>query len=381
MFGFVKQWIIDHGKLRNIVLFESYPDFSCNTEPVYLYLQDKLPNYELVWLCSGNEKKAGRKCIYTKTKNPFDILKLKYYRSFYRVAISSNVFIRKRRSGQYSLFLGHGSKTKKTKGIYEMGPKVDYVNIQSHFFDEVTADEYGCKKNQFVYLGYPRCDCFFTRRIHKSEILKSLKIGTDNYFVWLPTFRKQKTGRDDGENSVFNLLGMPLVYTEDDLSELNTFLRCRNMSIIYKPHPAQDTTVLKSKSLSNIKVISDELLSANNLQLYDVIAESTALITDYSSVYYDYLLLNRPIATTTDDINAWKQNRGFAFDIEKIYNDTTVRISNLDELYSFISNTLNGIDNEQLCRQEMCKLTNMHQDGLSAKRVGDFVIDLLSNEM
>lgn len=376
MIGSIKQWFINRGRLRNIVVFESNPDFACNTEPVYQYLKDRLPGYELVWICNGPHKKPGRKCLDGESSNPIVKLMLKYYRCYYKVAVSCNHSIRKRRSDQYSVFLAHGSKTKKTKGFYEMGKKVDFVNVQSHFFDDVTAEEYGCTKDQFVYLGYPRCDCFFNQGKSKEEIRKTLGLCSEDYLIWLPTYRKMAI-RDDSKDSVYNITGMPLFYSEDDLSELNEYLKKRNVCIIYKPHPVQDISVIKSRSLSNVVILNDEELMAKDLQLYEVISHSKALITDYSSVYYDYLLLDRPIATTTDDLEAWKNNRGFAFDLESLYDRSTIRVAVKEELYLFIDDTLNGIDRKKEARQEICRATNMHMDGNSAERAGEFVLNLL----
>jgi CDP-glycerol glycerophosphotransferase (TagB/SpsB family) len=105
------------------------------------------------------------------------------------------------------------------------------------------------------------------------------------------------------------------------------------------------------------------------------------LISDYSSVYFDYLLLDRPIATTVDDKEQWKEGEGFAYDVESIFKKTTEQIANLDELYAFIQNVIiDGNDEKQKARQEMCKQTIINRDGNSAKRVADFVMEKIGEK-
>ena len=125
--------------------------------------------------------------------------------------------------------------------------------------------------------------------------------------------------------------------------------------------------------MSNIRIISDQDLADRGLQLYEVLAGSSALITDYSSVYFDYLLLNRPIATTTDDMEAWKQMTGFAFDLDAFYDRSTTRCPDLDALLSFLAGLQTGKDDKAAGRKEIRELTNMWNDGNSARRVAEFI--------
>ena len=250
----------------------------------------------------------------------FSLLKWYWYKSNAKALICCNKYkgMRKLRKEQVSLYLSHGSKIKKTKKHnYCPGTSVDYINVQSHFFDEITCSEYETKMNQLIYLGYPRCDWFYV----PNEIRDRLSIIgiTGDYIIWLPTFRKHVEKEERNVHSKkYDNLGIPLLYSEKMILECNDFLKGKNLHIIYKPHPVQDISTLLKINLSNIHVIDDKLLNKIDVQLYQVIAESKALISDYSSVYFDYLLLNRPIATTIDDIEEWKQGEGFAYDVENM---------------------------------------------------------------
>lgn len=364
--------------LKNVIVFESVPEYGCNTYPVYLELKKRLPHYKMVWqLPKQTGKNAHYHSYFHDGQTVSEKLACLYYRNFAKAFVSSNGMIEKRRPDQVSLFLCHGSKTKKTRGRYEIEENVDYVDVQSHFFDDIITYEYNCPEEKLVYLGYPRCDWLFESKETAASKVQKLELNAARYAIWLPTFRKNsKRSRDDQMSlEKYGSMGMPLVYSPEALKSLNDFLAEQDLCILYKPHPAQDISGLRAADLSHIRIISDRDLAERGLQLYEVLAGSSALITDYSSVYFDYLLLNRPIATTTDDIAEWKQMTGFAFDLDGFYDRSTARCPDLASLMGFLSDVCEGRDDKVSGRTEIRELTNMWNDGNSAKRVADFIME------
>lgn len=365
--------------LSKTIILESNPDMACNTYPVYKKLKEILPDYKYIWLTHKREDFCDHniKRIYTgENASIIEKIKTVWVLDRCKCMISSNLFERKRHKRQVFVFLCHGSKTKKTRGFYEMGDAVDYINVQSHFFDDIITYEYDCQKEQLVYLGYPRCDYLFTK--NKRSIKQLLNNDVDaRYVLWLPTYRSQAGGKVDVEQGAYMNMGIPIIYSIQDLKEVNSFLQSNNLHIVYKPHPTQDVSIIKAENLSNFHIISDSDILRIGLQLYEVIAGSDALITDYSSVFFDYLLLDHPIATTTDDIDNWKQGRGFAFDIEKMYEQSTVRVRNKQDLILFLESVLAGKDEKMKGRREVRDLTNIYNDGNSTERVTNFICELL----
>ncbi len=120
-----------------------------------------------------------------------------------------------------------------------------------------------------------------------------------------------------------NAIGVPLFYTVEALRGFNDFLQAMNIHILYKPHFAQDMSVVRKESLSNFHIINDKDILGRDLQLYEVLAQSEALIMDYSSVFWDYMLLDRPIAITTDDIDIYKKQRGIFDFIDEVHEEAT----------------------------------------------------------
>lgn len=387
----IKSWIknrIYHVRffpLFNRIVFESSPNFACNTYPVFCYMKEHYPNFGYVWALAQTDNFIVPEGIddwyYYDAKGIKQKWKRFYYSWTSKALISCNRIQRKHTISQLSVFLGHGSKTKKTRGVYEVGSGVDYVNVQSHFFDDIITYEYNCPRKSLVYLGYPRCDYLFNPRM---EIVCNTLFpdGQKDYVIWLPTLRKYRTNCDDDSRTsrkdvsdgIYDHTGIPLIYSVEALQELDAFLGTINCRIVFKPHPVQDIRSLARVKLKNILIITDTFLNKNGLQLYEVIACSKALITDYSSVFFDYLLINRPIATTMDDIESWKQNRGFAFDIESMYNSATVRIAKYEELKSFLADVIRGKDDHVLEREKICTQCNQHMDGEASQRVAEFIM-------
>ena len=99
--------------------------------------------------------------------------------------------------------------------------------------------------------------------------------------------------------------------TERQALELNEMLKLRNAKLIVKIHPLQKLSG-EMKKYSYIEFVTQEQLNKSEMTVYSLLRAADALITDYSSVYFDFMMLDRPIGFTVDDIEEYKKNRGFA---------------------------------------------------------------------
>ena len=95
------------------------------------------------------------------------------------------------------------------------------------------------------------------------------------------------------------------------------------------------------------------------------------LITDYSSVFYNYLLLNRPIAFTEDDIQAYGSNRGFAVDINKFR--PGMKLHSKDDICKFALNVLEGKDEFAEKRRKLASEVNIPCKEQYTKRLIDII--------
>ena len=156
----------------------------------------------------------------------------------------------------------------------------DLMVSTSDFWTEHLYKKYFLAKDVENY-GYPRNDVLFRKPdqldligvdVNKFNILKKAKEKGDKIAIYSPTFR------DDGSDafSSGNL----------NLEQLNVFLSKHNIILVLKMHPLNAHTY---EDLSNI------LNYGKDFDIYPVMSLSDMMITDYSSIYIDYLIIDRPI--------------------------------------------------------------------------------------
>src|SRR5581483_9175927 len=87
----------------------------------------------------------------------------------------------------------------------------------------------------------------------------------------------------------------------DDLGSLDHLLRGKNVLVVIKFHPLDTNNARPWPAYENILIYSDQAFRDSRLNLYKLLGQATALITDYSSVAIDFLSLRRPIGIFAPD--------------------------------------------------------------------------------
>jgi CDP-glycerol glycerophosphotransferase (TagB/SpsB family) len=98
-----------------------------------------------------------------------------------------------------------------------------------------------------------------------------------------------------------------------DFDKLNIKLQQINTTLWLKLHPLDVSNSIKPLAFSNIKILS------GNIDMYPLLKSFDALVTDYSSIYFDYLLLNRPTIFFAYDLeNYLSVDRDMYFDYDEM---------------------------------------------------------------
>ena len=97
-------------------------------------------------------------------------------------------------------------------------------------------------------------------------------------------------------------------------------------------------------------MLRDEELEAKNIVLQEVLADTSALLTDYSGISFEYLLLNRPIEYIVGDMSNY--TRGFAFDNPLDYMPGE-KINTLGELLHFLDDIRINRDKFEKVRERL----------------------------
>jgi len=356
--------------IKNYIIMESRPDFSDNTKRVFDYLIDKKLNkkYKIIWLNNNKKKIKNIKIFNVKFILNTNKLRKYYYIMHAKYLINCNLEIPKLNQKTISINLWHGTILKRLENLQLINSdNIDYCLCPSEFYLEIYEKQLHVPKEKLIIMNNPRNDYLFSKR----DVLKDFfDKDYSKYIMWMPTFRKTSENRVDS-NYNFSM-GIPIIQNENDINMLNETLKANNIILVIKPHFVQDLSVFKVKEFSNIKIIYSEDLIKQRIELYEFLGQFDALITDYSSVYLDFLITNKPIAFTVDDILNYSENKGFIFE-NLIDYMPGMKISNIEEMKMFINNLKNDIDEYKDDRIKLCKLVNTYKDDKNAERVVKFL--------
>ena len=360
---------------KQYVVFESVPDFSDNTFPVYneLVKRGYGNKYKLAWYVDTESIRIIRKDNTsfevdlhgkTKTKQWMNNL-LFYYNIKARISCNRN-YCYPYPETYTSFFLTHGVPIKHTKNYITIPDTVNYVIAPSRESAKIISYEFNYDINRIISLGYPRNDAFFGSPIDLKSVFNW---DYKKIVVWLPTFRQNVYAANNG-----NLPAIPIIHDEENARLLNQLLFERDILVVIKPHFSQDVSRMKKMNLSNIRFISDSLLADRGISLYQLLNSSDGLLTDYSSVFCDYLLKNKPIGLIWEDIEEYKKNPGLYPLYEEITNGIS-KIYNTSDLLDFLIMIADEIDPLYMERKNLCAFYNDYDDGNSTQRVVDFIIE------
>ena len=137
------------------------------------------------------------------------------------------------------------------------------------------------------------------------------------------------------------------------------------------------TEEIKILNFSNIKFIDDRFFIENRISSYEMIGGCDALLTDYSSIYSDYLLCDKPIGLIWQDIDEYSKNPGLIKEYEFVCSGG-VKIYTCAELCNFFDDVYVG--NDALRKQRNMLLPYIHCSKLpdNTKRVTDYIIKTAS---
>lgn len=205
--------------------------------------------------------------------------------------------------GKALVNLWHGDGPKKEGHKGEGGrPTVPatYLVSSSSVFAEYRAHELGTPSTGILLSGLPRQDQL-TRPLIPNT-LESLGIDSRRPFVvWLPTYRVSTgTGLVKGwtDGSAKDLSGQFARALRDIVRS--------DIQVVVKKHPLDALQL----DVAGLITVSDSLIADAGLTLYGMLGASSGLITDYSSVWVDYLVLDRPVAFLVPDEDVYTQSRG-----------------------------------------------------------------------
>lgn len=237
-----------------------------------------------------------------------------------------------------------------------------YVLTTSEFLKPIFSSAFNTKK--VLIANYPRNDFLLGKNIENImtsseektvEDLKAvLKFSEMKMILYMPTFR-------ESENKFFEVM---------NLNNFNKFLIDNNYLFCIKLHHKSKL----SKAFNRIQ--------SNNIYVIPPTADpyifakrADVLVTDYSSIYFDYLLLNRPIIFFNYDMVEYLYNsRELYFDYEEFTPGDKVK--NMNELEEALNKSFNNTSEYIYERQKIKDLVFDNVDNGGCSEIYKIIKDL-----
>ena len=224
---------------------------------------------------------------------------------------------------------------------------------------DVISEGMGVKEDRFIITGYPRNDTFITKPYNENMVVIKKQHPDCKFIMYMPTHR------NFGAESI----------SVDEFYRIDKIFKEKNWIMVYKPHFHELKNILHLESgFSNIILAKDQDLWAD---VYSYIHYFDLMISDYSSISYDFLCSGKPIVQYTYDLEHYKNADAGLFDFfEDVplgpfcfsWDDVIFQIAALFEKDTWI-------DQRKKCQE----LFHPYNDGGNCKRVCDYILSLVDN--
>lgn len=360
-----------------------------NTKYVYEYIVQNREDLNPVWVTTDDS-------IYAKLKNKgWPVEKRDSLRSVYLlarakvglishslrdIATKNSMFPEKKTL----IFLDHGSpvkggfKTRKNSSK-EKYKKMNYWIKLSKFHAKHYYEKFP-EVDWYPITGFPRNDVLLNS--HKTLNSLDIDINFEWMILYAPT--KRKYSRWDEPLKLFP-------FNDFKLKKLISFLESNNVLLLINLHP----TTMRELSNPDLKEWSRDLenrlnelinssdrirLTSNDtfVSANELLSVTDILITDYSAIYHDFLLLDRPILFFPYDYEKFEKKLGFSYDY--FSNLPGPSIESFNHFLNYLNKVFEGKDPHEEDRQKLRNKMHAYIDSSSIQRVVEMIDAIRKNK-
>ncbi len=364
-------YLINGGINNNHILYQAYQGKSMTGNPYAVFKQlitdSGFSKYTHVWAMDKDMKINPSYSTYPNVK--FVIIDsddyLKYLSNAkYLINNTSFPYYFQKKKGQLYINTWHGTPLK-TLGLDIKDTKVsshsniqrnllhvDFLVAPNKFTYEKLLSSHDCLSlynGKILDTGYPRVDG--TLNTNPDTIRELLSVSKDKKIIlYAPTWR----GTIGSEVDTSQKLLDELEFIKSQIS--NEYV------VLLKSH-YYTYNYFKENNLEHLCV--PELIDSNEL-----LSAVDILITDYSSIFFDYLPTKRPVIFYADDFEEYEQTRGFYIDIDTLPGPIC---KNINQVITEINNIKTVTEKVKKNYEDFLNTYCYNDDGNSTQRFIDII--------
>lgn len=343
---------VNKSKRFDLCFFQSNYSGS-NSYTLYKYAKEKHPNLRLVLLnrneltsSSINDARSSGLHVVTHEHDFFDDTpSVQAYHGFPLKGI-----------GAMSRYQSRGSMVKTREAWLRHHKIFSYSDL----YTSLISACFGGFADQYEITGMPRNDYL---QSNKSALtaLKKLFPNLDRFQAvgfYAPTFRETKFNQVNGvPSTAFLPIGQ--------IKSIEEFCTKNRIALVKKLHPYE---------LSENKYESEVFLSCTDddfqrleLDLYECLAGFDFLLTDFSSIFFDFLLLDKPMGFLAYDLDAYSASRGLLLENYDVWSPGP-KINATVDFIDFLDSVINEVDSHKKERAMIRSMVHRFNDFTSSER-------------
>lgn len=343
---------------KKLIIFYSSPDLSDNALAYFQYIRKNHSQWQTAWIIENIH--YSRQVIMSEGLSDVTLVELGSMRAIYYSLIAKvqvdthGAGYKKFKMNRFPIIISlwHGSPIKKIGkdiGSYPVCEQ-DILISGARYFEPFFRSALTSENSRIISTGYPRNDWLTGGLETKFELLKSDR----PYVIWMPTYVVSK-GSSLGKGGIFNdgeiRNGYISFLSMTDLHKVNHMLSKLGVDLLIKLHPYD---ILNRYDFSDtvdfehVRIIKADDESMRGSRMYGMLRFSSGLITDYSSVIFDYIITGKPIGIDLEACSTYTREKYFDYDFSQLH---SVPISNINELINFCQYVISAESN-RLCQSD-----------------------------
>ena len=345
--------------------------YSDNSKYLFQYILENHPEIHPIWITRNN------KVLFELRKNGLPVQKRFSLNGFYSIVKAGFAFetegdqdispFMNKKTKVIQLWHGVAPKKANWNGFNQDGDRrrTNYWMASSEQNKGTLQELFGMSSNHIYVTGYPRNDTFVKPHV-QHPVIQELNQKYSNYkkVIYMPTHRN------------FGSEGM--AFSKETMFALDKKLRERDIVMVYKPHFHELQNYLDIENeFTNIVLAKDQ---EKYQDVYGYICDFDLLISDYSSIIYDFLCAKKPIVLFPYDLEHFRTSDAGLFDYYEGY-PAGPFCFDWDQVVEQMMKLLDN-DHEWEEKRETCRrLFHPFDDGNNCERVYEAAVSLVGKKL